>query len=71
MKGAGITCSVLNLLDFYKPIRGNMRRSRSRAGSYEDLDEAKVIEEVKEINENVDFDDPKMIDFELLIKGLD
>jgi len=48
-----------------------MRRSRSRAGSYEDHDEAKVIEEVKEINENVDFDDPKMIDFELLIKGLD
>ena len=24
---------IINLLDFYNPIRGNLRRGRSRAGS--------------------------------------
>ena len=35
---AGLSVTIINLLDFYVPIRGNMRRSRSRAGSIEITD---------------------------------
>jgi uridine kinase len=51
-----------------------MRRGRSRAGSLllEGDEEQKdaVIQEIKLINQDVDFDDPKQIDFDLLIKGI-
>jgi len=30
---ANIAAEIINLIDFYNPIRGNMRRNRSRAGS--------------------------------------
>jgi pantothenate kinase-related protein Tda10 len=41
IKKAGVSCTLINLLDFYKPIRGNMRRTRSRAGSLEIADPEK------------------------------
>jgi uridine kinase len=51
------------------PIRGNLRRGR--AGSV-NLEENKVMieQEIETINETVDFDDPRQIDYDLLIKGL-
>ena len=50
----------MNLLDFYIPIRGNMRRNRSRAGSLVDEENKEEIEkEIKTINQVIDFDDPK------------
>lgn len=53
------------------PIRGNLRRNRNRAGSM-NLEENKeeIEQELEQINELVDFDDPKQIDFDLLVKGL-
>jgi len=57
---AGIDSAILNLVDFYVPIRGNMRRHRSRAGSTNLEENKEVIEhEIEAINEHVDFDDPK------------
>jgi hypothetical protein len=66
---AGIDSAILNLVDFYVPIRGNMRRNRTRAGSLtlEEENTDEVMREVKTINEQVDFDDPKQIDFDLLV----
>jgi len=49
-----INAEILNLKDFYTPIRGSMRRHRSRAGSLLlDGDEEQkdaVIQEIKNIN---------------------
>ena len=49
-----IKAEILNLKDFYNPIRGSMRRGRSRAGSLllEGDEEQKdaVIQEIKHIN---------------------
>jgi len=49
-----IKAEILNLIDFYTPIRGSMRRGRSRAGSLLlDGDEEQkdaVIQEIKHIN---------------------
>lgn len=66
---SGISSAILNLSDFYVPIRGNMRRkNRSRANSMNVEESKQAIEqEIEIINEQVDFDDPKQIDYELLI----
>lgn len=65
---------IINLSDFYNPIRGNLRRGRSRAGSsivpQDQEQSSEIIKEIKTIEYYTDFDDPKQIDFELLIKGL-
>ena len=64
---AGITSSIINLIDFYKPIRGKINKQRSRAGSLvEEENKEEVLKQIEEINEQVDFDDPATIDFELL-----
>lgn len=63
---SGIQSAVIKLADFYIPIRGDMRR-RSRASSLADEDAEKIDQELKKINQNTDFDDPKQIDFDLLI----
>ena len=68
---SGIRSSIIDLADFYRPIRGNMRRNRSRAGSLaEEENKEDVMNELNEINANTDFDDPKQIDFELLIVSI-
>lgn len=65
---AGISSSILNLVDFYHPIRGNLRRNRTRAGSMNIEENKEEIEqELEIINEHVDFDDPKQIDWDLLV----
>lgn len=77
-KEFNLNSSVLNLIDFYKPKRGNMRRMRSRTNSSAQGDVVAIIEETKEqvdqeikqINKETDFDNPETIDFELLQKGL-
>jgi uridine kinase len=33
LRKANIQSEIINLIDFYVPLRGNMRRQRSRAGS--------------------------------------
>lgn len=62
---------ILNLIDFYKPIRGNLRR-RSRADSImEDTRDAEEVkEEIREVYKQNDFDSPDAIDWELLNKGV-
>ena len=72
---SGIQTEILNLIDFYLPLRGNMRREgRSRAGSLvineNEENKEEIIKEINTINQATDFDDPKMIDFDLLVKGL-
>ncbi len=68
LQKSNIATAVINLANFYRPIRGNLRKNRSRAGSLvEEENKEEVLKEIQEINENVDFDDPKQIDFELLI----
>ena len=62
---------VLNLIHFYKPVRGNFRR-RSRADSLaEELKgEEQIKTEIREVYKQSDFDTPDAIDWELLIKGI-
>jgi len=69
---SGISSAILNLSDFYVPIRGNMRRKhRSRTGSINMEENKQEIEqEIEIINEQVDFDDPKQIDYDLLVVSL-
>lgn len=65
---SGISTSIVNVNNFYRPIRGNLRKQRSRAGSLvEEENKEEVLREIQVINETTDFDDPKQIDFELLI----
>lgn len=65
---AGIESAILNLVDFYVPIRGNLRRKRKRAGSMNmEEDKDQIEHELDVINEHVDFDDPNMIDWELIV----
>ena len=65
---SGISSERFTLLDFYKPIRGELKQSRSRAGSLCEEENKEIVKkEIDQINERVDFDDPKQIDFELLI----
>ena len=68
LQKSNISVSVVNLSNFYRPIRGNLRKNRSRAGSLVDEEnKEEVLREIQVINETTDFDDPKQIDFELLI----
>jgi len=68
---SGISTSIVNVNNFYRPIRGNLRKNRSRAGSLvEEENKEEVLREIQVINETTDFDDPKQIDFELLIRGM-
>jgi uridine kinase len=62
---------ILNLIHFYKPVRGNLRR-RSRADSmYEDnKDIEEVKSEIREVYKQSDFDSPDAIDWDLLNKGI-
>lgn len=67
---SNISTAVVSLVNFYRPIRGNVRKQRSRAGSLveeENKSKEEVLREINAINEATDFDDPKQIDFELLI----
>lgn len=65
---SNISTAVVSLVNFYRPIRGNLRERRSRAGSLvEEEKKEEVLREINAINEATDFDDPKQIDFELLI----
>ena len=65
---SNISVAVVSLLNFYRPLRGNLRKNRSRAGSLvEEENKEAVLKEIEAINEAVDFDDPKQIDFDLLI----
>jgi len=69
---ANISCAIMNLLDFYIPYRGNMRRNRLRANSIENLpDDATIIKQNQELREKIDFDDPQNIDWDLLILGIE
>ena len=55
----GISSERFTLLDFYKPLRGDLKKSRSRAGSLvEEETKEQVKKEIDTINEAVDFDDP-------------
>jgi uridine kinase len=64
---SNISTAVINLANFYRPIRGNLRKQRSRAGSLvEEENKEEVLREINAINEATDFDDPKQIDFDLL-----
>jgi len=54
---AGIASDIIHQIDFYKPIRGNMRR-RPRTNSTADVPEDQLHKELANINEEVDFDDP-------------
>lgn len=70
---AKISAEIINLIDFYVPIRGNMRRNRSRSSSLipnDENSEIEVLKEIKTIDTEVDFDDPAAVDYDLLIKGL-
>ena len=63
---------ILNLIHFYKPIRGNLRR-RSRADSInEDVNkgEEQIKTEIREVYRQSDFDSPEAIDWALLNKGV-
>ena len=63
-----ITVEVVSLVNFYKPLRGKLNKQRSRAGSLmEEEKKDEVLKEINYINENTDFDDPKQINFDLLI----
>lgn len=66
-KRAGVESAILNLVDFYVPIRGNMRRNRTKSMEYTEENKEEVQHEIEIINEQVDFDDPKQIDFDLLV----
>ena len=67
---------IINLIDFYLPVRGNMRRrtdssSLQQAAEGTDAESvAKIEKEIHEIDRTYDFDVPSAIDWELLIKGL-
>ena len=64
---------ILNLIHFYKPIRGNLRR-RSRANSIIEDNELKTEDEqkleIRDAYRNNDFDSPDAIDWTLMNKGV-
>uniref|UniRef100_A0A7S3CSX4 Phosphoribulokinase/uridine kinase domain-containing protein n=1 Tax=Strombidium rassoulzadegani TaxID=1082188 RepID=A0A7S3CSX4_9SPIT len=61
---------ILNLINFYKPIRGNMRRSRANSMVDDQRDEKEIKEEIREVYRRIDFDSPDAIDWDLLNKGV-
>ena len=72
---ANIQVEIIPMIDFYLPIRGSMRRNRSRAGSLmgDENDQeanAKIHQEIITIQAETDFDDPRRVDYDLLVKGL-
>ena len=72
LQKSNISANIVSLVNFYQPIRGNLRKKRSRAGSLvEEEKKEEVMNEIQAINETVDFDDPKQIDFDLLIVSSD
>lgn len=72
---------IINLLDFYLPVRGNMRRKSSilsgggdHASAHDSNskeDEARIEKEITEIDKHYDFDVPSAIDWDLLIVNSD
>ena len=67
---------IINLFDFYLPVRGNMRRKSSIVSGGGDHgsanldskeDEARIEKEITEIDRHYDFDVPSALDWELLI----
>ena len=66
------TAVILNLIHFYKPIRGNLRR-RSRADSLLE-DQEKGVEQIKseirDVYRTSNFDSPDAIDWHLLNQGV-
>jgi hypothetical protein len=59
---------IINLIDFYLPVRGNMRRKSSMAEIKDFKEDVESIEpEITEIDKNYDFDVPSAIDWDLLI----
>lgn len=72
LERAGISSTIINQIDFYKPLRGKVNKQRSRAGSLvEEENKEEILKEIEEINQQVDFDDPSQIDFELLIGAIE
>lgn len=73
---AKIQVEIINMIDFYVPIRGSLRRNRSRAGSLKGDEKtdsetsAKIHQEIVIIDSEIDFDDPRQVDYDLLVKGL-
>ena len=59
--------AILNLIHFYRPVRGNLRR-RSRADSMveEEKNTEEIKSEIREVYKQSDFDTPEAIDWELL-----
>ena len=66
--------AILNLIHFYKPIRGNLRR-RSRANSMiedpKNINMEYIKSDIRDKYQKVDFDTPDAIDWALLNKGVD
>jgi len=59
---------MINLIDFYLPVRGNMRRRSSIAENKDHKeDQDSIAKEITEIDKNYDFDVPSAIDWDLLI----
>lgn len=58
---------IINLMDFYLPLRGNLRRRNSTDSSNKEVEQAQIEKELTEIDRNYDFDDPQAIDWDLLI----
>lgn len=72
---AEIQSEIIHSIDFYVPLRGNMRRQRSRASSLvpdneDQITKQQIYKEISEIDTVTDFDDPKQMDFDLMVKGL-
>jgi hypothetical protein len=61
---------ILNLIHFYKPIRGNMRRSRANSHMDENRDKEEIQAEIRETYRKNDFDTPDAIDWDLLNFGV-
>ena len=65
---------ILNLINFYHPVRGNLRR-RSRADSFQQdkkvLDESQMKNELIKVYRDNDFDTPEAIDWELLNRAVE
>jgi uridine kinase len=57
---------ILNLIDFYLPIRGSPDRKHEVLPD----EEARIEKEITEIDKHYDFDVPSAIDWPLLIQGL-
>ena len=63
---------ILNLINFYHPVRGNLRR-RSRADSYQydKVDESQIKNELIKVYRDNDFDTPEAIDWDLLERAVE